>query len=236
MEKTGESYTAARRHVIGVEPDEHTTAEDAQSTKSQADQPAEPAPTPTDQIKPLQHSDASVLERTGRSWDEWFAMLDAWDATSRNHTEIARWLVEEQKVHGWWAQSIAVTYEQARGMRIPGQGPDGFFTASASKTIAVPALKAFEAFADDALRERWLPGAMLTVTTKTPPKSFRATWDEDGTRLVVGFTPKGEAKVQVGVAHEKVPDAERAGQLKAFWRDRLPALKTLLESPDSNAR
>jgi hypothetical protein len=154
MAKTGERYTAARRQLLAAGP----------PTPSQ---PSEPPPNPDGGTRRIveSSSEEALRANTGRGWSEWFALLDDWGATGRSHTEIARWLVEEQKVHGWWAQSIAVTYEQARGMRIPGQGPDGFFTASASKTIAVPALKAFEAFADDALRERWLPGAMLTVTT-----------------------------------------------------------------------
>ena len=37
----------------------------------------------------------------------------------------------------WWAQSIAVTYEQAIGRRIPGQRPDGTFQMSVSKATSL---------------------------------------------------------------------------------------------------
>jgi hypothetical protein len=33
----------------------------------------------------------------------------------------------------------------------------------------------------------------------------------------------------VALLHEKLPDAATAAKLKAFWRDRLDALRTLLE-------
>ena len=116
-------------------------------------------------------SDDAIRERTGRGWDEWFALLDAWEASSRPHPEIARWLREEHGVGGWSAQSVTVGYERARGLRAPGQRPDGW-SVTASKTVAVPVERLYAAFGDDGLRERWLPGAELHLRgTASPPKS-----------------------------------------------------------------
>ena len=110
----------------------------------------------------------------------------------------------------------------------PGQGADGSFSASASKTVAVPVDRLYEAFADAALRARWLSGD-LEVATTVPAKTFRAGWEDGLSRIVAGFTAKGAGKAQVALQHEKLPDAATAAKLKAFWRDRLDALKTLLE-------
>ena len=49
------------------------------------------------------------------------------------------------------------------------------------------------------------------------------------TRVNVGFEPKGDARGQVAVAHERLPDAEAAEEMKQHWRERLSALKALLE-------
>lgn len=136
--------------------------------------------------------------------------------------------MREEGVEGWWAQSITVAYEQERGMRLPGQMSDGTFSVTGSRTVAVPVQRLFAAFADEALRDRWLPGAGLRVRTATEPKNFRADW-EGGGLLVAGFTAKGEAKSHVGIAHERLPDAEQAARTKAYWRERLAALKALLE-------
>jgi hypothetical protein len=221
MDKTGESYTTARRRLVD-------------KTESASGQGLAPIATMTDQpssgVKALQVADAAVQERTGRGSEEWFALLDAWGGTNRNHTEIARWLVEEHHADGWWAQSVTVAYEQARGMRAPGQRSDGYFNATGSKTVAVSVERLFEAFADPGLREQWLPDVKLTVRTATAPKSFRADWEDGSTRIVVGFTAKGDAKAQAAVAHEKLPDADAAVRMKAFWRDRLAALKGLLKT------
>jgi hypothetical protein len=69
-------------------------------------------------------SDATVRKNTGRSWAEWFAILDAWDAPSQGHTRSARHLVEMHGVSGWWAQTVTVRYEWERGLRYETVVPD----------------------------------------------------------------------------------------------------------------
>ncbi|MER5335773.1 hypothetical protein [Micromonospora sp. NPDC002717] len=224
MDKTGESYTTARRQLVA----RSTAAEPAAAPP----EPTEPAPGATSSGTAVQTeriSDALLRERTGRGWDEWFVLLDAWDATGRTHTEIARWLVTTHEVPGWWAQTLTVGYEQTRGLRAPGQRRGGGFLATGSRTVAVPVRRLFDAFADDALRRRWLPDAEVRVRTATAPRTFRADWGDGSTRLVVGFAAVGETKSRVSVQHEKLTGAQQAAELKAYWRDRLAALKHLLE-------
>lgn len=173
-------------------------------------------------------SDAALRERSGRGWNEWFALLDAWGATSRNHTQIARWLGTTHGVDTWTAQTVSVGYEHARGMRAPGQQSNGAFVASVSRTMAVPAARAFEAFVDESVRERWLVGAKLRVSSATPPRTLRADWIDDGTRILVAFTPKGDARTEVSVVHEKLVGSDAVAERKDYWRERLTALRTLL--------
>lgn len=221
MAKTGESYTTARRRLL-------------EKAVPGQQQPAEPgssaAQVPAEAVKAQNLPDAALLERTGRARDDWFSLLDTWGANQRTHTEIARRLVEHHQVDGWWAQSITVAYEQARGMRAPGQKSDGYFSAGVSRTVAVPVDRLFEAFADAGLRERWLPDAAVSVRTATAPKSFRADWLDDSTRIVVTFLPKGDVKALVALSHDKLTDAEAAARMKAYWRDRLAVLKQFLEA------
>ncbi|MEU4530262.1 hypothetical protein AB0F49_18730 [Micromonospora ureilytica] len=222
MEKTGESYTTARRHLINraAEPGPASTA---------AAQTAQTAPAAaaaqTERI-----ADDLIRARTGRGWAEWFALLDDAAATEWTHTRIARHLVTDHEVPGWWAQTITVGYEQARGLRAPGQRRGGGFEASASRTVAVPALRLFEAFADEAARARWLPDVEVRVRTATAPRIFRADWAGGPSRIVVGIDAVGESKARVSILHEKLTGAEQAAELKTYWRDRLAALKALLET------
>ena len=96
-------------------------------------------------------------------------------------------------------------------------------------SFAVPVERLFEAFADEVRRERWLPGAELRVRTATPLRTARYDWEDGSTRVIVGFDDLGEAKSRVALSHERLPDADSAGEMKAWWRERLTALKTQLE-------
>src|SRR5918996_2281461 len=114
MEKTGESYTAARAELL------------AGSEAGGAD-------------VPLPTSDEAIRERTGRGWEEWFDPLDRWSAAGRPHREIARWVADQLRIEplAWNVQAITVAYERARGGRAVGEHEDGF-AVSVSRTVAVP--------------------------------------------------------------------------------------------------
>ena len=234
MDKTGERYATARRQLVARaaakgEPEAEVAVEaQVQAGVAPAEvQAAAPVDVPGAK-RP--YSDEVVRGNTGRTWDEWFALLDQWGAVERPHPEIARWLNEEHGVPGWWAQGVTVAYEQARGLRAPRQRRGGLFEVNATRTVNVPVERLYEAFADPALRERWLPGAAVEVRTAQPARSIRASWDDGSTRLVIAFSARGEAKSQVALVHERVPDAATADTLKAFWRGRLAALKQVLEA------
>lgn len=175
-------------------------------------------------------SEEAVRRGTGRGWEEWLGLLDAWDGASRKHGEIAAWLMAEHGVDNWWSQTITVEFERARGLRAPGGGRDGMFEISASKTVAVPVERLFAAFVDGELRERWLPGAVLRERTSQPGRSVRFDWEDGSTRLVVGFTAKGDAKSQAALVHERLPDAGAAERAKSYWREHLTMLKEVLEA------
>ncbi|MGN9810133.1 hypothetical protein ACTMSW_12340 [Micromonospora sp. BQ11] len=242
MTKTGESYTTARRHLSVRTTGGTSDRSGPVPAEPTADQPttAELPPAGTRPTEPPAGSggtagqlartpDPLLRERTGRGWDEWFALLDGWGGTEHTHTAIAAWLVTTHEVPGWWAQTITVGYEQARGLRAPGQRRGGGFEATGSRTVAVPVGRLFDAFADETLRRRWLPDVEVRVRTATAPRTFRADWAGGPTRLVVGFAPLGDTKSRVAVQHEKLTGPEQAAELKAYWRDRLTALKQLLE-------
>jgi hypothetical protein len=157
MDKTSESYTTARRQLLAKsrpEAGSEASSESATPTPP-AERTATPAPPAAAGATPAQpegaagakrpYSDEVVRANTGWTWEEWFALLDAWGGAERPHPEIARWLVGEHGVPGWWAQGVTVGYEQARGLRAPGQRRGGLFEVNASRTVAVPVDRLYEA-------------------------------------------------------------------------------------------
>src|SRR5688500_5360483 len=133
MEKTGESYTAARAMLLAAEE----PTPDGRGGRRGG--PAAGAETP-----PLATSDATIRERTGRGWEQWFALLDEWGAAELPHKEVARRVAAELGIHplAWNAQAITASFERARGLGAVGERADGF-AVTAQKTVAVPVERLF---------------------------------------------------------------------------------------------
>ena len=173
-------------------------------------------------------SDAAVQAKTGKTWPQWFAILDSAGAVTMSHQEIVAYLRDEHGVGPWWQQSVTVAYEQARGLRELHEMPQGY-QVSVSKTLPVPAAALYQAWAEEELRGRWLPEVPLTVRKTTRDKSLRITWPDGQSSVEVMLYPKGNGKAQIVVQHSKLPNAAEGERMKAYWRQALGRLQGLLK-------
>ena len=171
-------------------------------------------------------SDEAVQAKTGKTWSRWFKHLDAAGAKKMTHQQIVAHLRDKHDVRAWWQQMVAVTYEQARGLRDIHEKPSGY-EISVGRTIAASVSKTFKAWTDEKTRKLWLSGN-LSIRKSTLNKTIRITWS-DGTDVVVGFYSKSEGKCQVVAQHGKLKDAKAGAKMKTFWSDALERLKELLE-------
>ncbi|WP_327118861.1 DUF4287 domain-containing protein [Streptomyces sp. NBC_01341] len=178
-------------------------------------------------------SDDALRGATGRSWADWFAVLDAWDATRRTHAEIAAYLGTEHRMGGWYAQSVTVGYEQERGLREVGQSSAGDWNTSGSRTLAAPPERVLDAFTEPVLRGRWLPDVELSVRGLRPGRSLTAGFRDESGEAAGSISVRLEAlphgRTRVGVGHGKLADAGAVTRYKAFWKERLAVLKAVLE-------
>src|SRR2546423_2718777 len=122
-------------------------------------------------------SDDAVMTATGKSWSEWFKLLDRAGCAKMSHKQIVGVVSERFKVGPWWQQMVTVEYERARGLREVHQTTSGY-SISASKTINASPDAAFRAWVDEKTRLRWLPERNLTIRKSTPHKSVRITWSD----------------------------------------------------------
>src|SRR5262249_27016822 len=194
MQKTGESYTAARAQLLA---------------RRRNDEAAKRRSVPLDYARLAGKSDATLKENTGCTWERWVKALDHVDASTWRHRDIAKYVREKYKLPSWWAQTVTVGYERIQGLRVVGQKQDGSFEASKSRTFAVPLSRLYQAFHDARVRSQWLPGVDLTIRTARRGKSMRITWP-DRTSIEVGFASQGNGKSRVAVSHVKLPDKAAA--------------------------
>ncbi len=173
-------------------------------------------------------SDAAVKAKTGKTWKEWFAILDRAGASNLSHQEIVKYFHTKQGVGPWWQQMLTVTYEEARGLRERHQKPEGF-QISVSRTVSVPLAKLYKAFANDRARKAWLGEEGLVVRTATIDKSMRVTWNDGKSSLEIAFLPKGDEKSQVVVQHSKLPNSKASAKMKKYWGTALDRLREALD-------
>lgn len=210
MAKTGEKYAAARRALLT--------------------DPNPTDPTGSAWVSQPPHSEQAIQEGTGRSWNQWVAAIDAGPGRGASHTEIAAWVNANSDVGGWWAQGVTVGYERITGMRLPGQMPDGTFTAARSRTLAISPDALRTLVEDDDSRAALLSDVLATRVSKAGVKAprFRLTDRADGADLgMLQFTFDGAAtKTKFTVTHEKLPNIQGVEAWKEFWTQWLDALES----------
>ncbi|MGQ0445087.1 MAG: hypothetical protein ACT4O2_08180 [Beijerinckiaceae bacterium] len=170
---------------------------------------------------------ASVKTGTGKAWRDWLAFLEKIDAHSLPHKEIARRVREECNISGWWAQSIAVAYEQHIGRRAPGQQCDGSFQVSVSRTFPGSM---------DSLLARWqmklqgrrqLSGVAIARgpdVTSTDKWRYWRCGLADGSRVSAGIGARQGGKAVLGIGHENLDSPEAIERWRAFWKEELAGL------------
>jgi hypothetical protein len=202
MAETGEKYGAARRVLI-----EKARARDARGWVSRPD-----------------HTDEVIRTNTGRSWDEWRALIDAWPGHDDGHGAVATWLQEEHDVPGWWAQSVTVGWERITGRRLPYQVADGTFTANRSATVTVDADALATMLRDQEGLSDLFPGMDPELRSRPTSKNVRIALTDGVAEIAID--PKSAGRATVTVAHAKLASPDQVAHYKAFWGDWLAALST----------
>jgi hypothetical protein len=171
-------------------------------------------------------SSDAVARRTGKSWAQWFALLDAAGAADLDHKGIVAVLAQRHGVGPWWQQMVTVAYEQARGKNGNTATDDGF-QVDVCKVLELPLAKLFRFWAEPAERNKWLADDRFSIHKATASKSIRARWGRGVSRIDVDFCEKGPSKSQVTVQHNRIETSDAAEQMKAYWAKKIRALEAL---------
>lgn len=171
--------------------------------------------------------DETVKAKTGRSWHEWFDLLENASADKLDHQEIVNLLTRRHNLNDWWSQMVAKVYEQHARIHEQYERAEGH-EISVSKTFQVDVKIIYDAWFTDEKRRRWLQESPLKITASTRNKSIRAQWANGQSRLSIDFYSKGENRSQVVVQHMKLPSLKAAEDIQTFWKEKLDALEEML--------
>jgi len=161
-------------------------------------------------IKPA--STRAIEEATGTSWRAWCAFLDDQGAAQLDHNAIVKKAHTFKEISGWWAQSIAVAYEQHIGRRKPGQRSDGLFNASVSRTMNVLLEPAYASWCGFAAGLNEIDGEALAAAPTTSATPKRLNWRckfEGGSSAV--------DRVLIRIEHQKIALESQTAEKKRAW-------------------
>jgi hypothetical protein len=235
--KTGESYAAARRHVVqpGGRP----------ATLAQPSLAASPSRGRGEPRPQARKGEASLVKKTGHGYDHWFGVLDAFGTADKGHTASAAHLNREHGVPGWHSQMITVAYERERGLRAMNQSCAGDFQVNVSKTLPVAPAEVVDALSSARRRAAWLadadpslargleaaltgPKAREIKVRKTAAAALRYPWD--GCAVEIYVLDKRNGRTSVVASCTKLTSPEQVERRRAQWRRALEGLKGYLTS------
>lgn len=200
MATTGERYAAARRALLDrAGPDRGRTW-----------------------FSDPEMSDESVRAATGRGWDEWCDVIDAWSGHTDGHAAVAAHVHAEYEVTHWWAQAVTGGWERITGRRLPNQMSDGTFTASRSRTLRIDGARLRAELLDADGRSDLFGGVDGTLRSKPTSKAVRVALGP-GTALFA-IEPLADGRTKVTVSHERLPTLDALDEWKFFWQEWLDAL------------
>jgi uncharacterized protein YndB with AHSA1/START domain len=194
-------------------------------------------------------TDEAVRAATGKSFDEWFAVLDARGGPGVGRRAINVYLYEECKVDPWWCATLNIRYEAARGVVEKDGRPKGY-TICATKTVAAPLETVWELWASGPALSRWFGADTEADVTDggsyrnadgdagvfkrvRPNKDLRFTWENPAhapSLVDVVFQDKGKGKTGVLVTHDRLQGRAEADGIRAAWGEALDRLKALAEA------
>jgi uncharacterized protein YndB with AHSA1/START domain len=190
-------------------------------------------------------ADESLRAATGRTWDEWEALLDARGAAELPHGRIVALLADGLVDSGWWRQAVAVGYEKRKGKRALGQTADGLFQVGVRRTLPMAHGAAWRLVTSAEGVRAWLgdaPGLALekgaTYTTRDgaagevrvvqPGSHFRVTWRPPGwarpSTIQVRVIPAGE-RTTLSFHEERLPGAAEREERRRHFEAALDALQ-----------
>ena len=169
-----------------------------------------------------QQSDELIRDNTGRGWNEWCDLIEAWPGHTAGHGAIAGWLQQEHDVDGWWAQAITVGWERISGRRLPHQMADGTFTANTSATVRIDAAALRQMLLDDDRRAALFPGNDAELRSRPTSKNIRVRLNQGVAEIAI--SPRDGGRATVTVAHAKLASPDQVPFWKAYWADWLAAL------------
>ena len=178
-------------------------------------------------------SDEAVAARTGKTWSQWFEILDAAGGSGLERREIIT-LLGEHEVGPVWRAMVASGYERHLGRGaavkpvakkpVAGNGLSTIVTRTVSATL----LAAYGAWERPTRRKRFMDEE-ITFAGRSDGKTLRFGWKPDASRVLIVFKPLSKTRTYLTIEHDKLRTAADAARMNTYWTEALDRMQALVE-------
>ncbi|MBR6459776.1 MAG: hypothetical protein IKS49_06430 [Actinomycetaceae bacterium] len=169
-----------------------------------------------------------LVATTGRSFDDWFDILDNAGAESWPHWKIKRYLGGKRKNDEWWASAVAEAYERARGSN-PAHST---YSAKATKTVAAGLAEVWGLIDNEDERRAWLDIELEERSRQAQSALYSEL--ADGSKVTISLRENPRAtgsknSTLVTIRHSGLANEASLDETKAFWRSALATLAATID-------
>ena len=184
---------------------------------------------------------------TGKTMEEWFEVLDGLSDPKIGRRDRVHHIYEATDKDAWWASTLAVEYEAAKGQKEKDGRLKGYFICS-TKTLNVPVESAYNAWTSPNALANWFgdvkldlkdggelvdsDGNRATFKRIRENKDLRFTWigaDGEESLVDVSFADKGNGKTGLLINHDRIQTRAEADGIRRAWSEALDKMKAYLE-------
>jgi hypothetical protein len=166
----------------------------------------------------------NIENKTGRTLENWFSLLEDRGCAVLPHKAIADYLHGEHGVDYWWAQTLTVEFERHIGRRVKGQTSDGLFQLGIRRTLAVPLSELWILITErgELWQDKDGPAGEDRYSTFKEGSHFRMAWTDGSWKshsiLQIRILPgKKDRNSVLSIHQEKIPDIQSRERLKEHW-------------------
>lgn len=196
---------------------------------------------------PQRIKEATIVEKTGRTLEEWYVLIDVFDGKAKGYKAMVDFLEKQHQITLWWSQTIAIAYEYMIGIRVANHSEKGF-SFSIRRSVSLPLEKTYYHFTNAYHLSEWLSPYLdielkvggrfnfdditeVTFVKISPNKLLRLelkTLIEGAvSKLDIEFLNKKQ-KTTLKITHSQLRSQNEVEEYKAYWESMLHVFKNYI--------
>jgi hypothetical protein len=176
-----------------------------------------------------QMNDSLLLEKTGKSLEEWFQFMDRFISLGLSEKELSRLIRENFRMNSMWHNAIISTYINQKKNKPVNEFAEEFKIVKAIE-LQLPLTTLYNLWSDFKLRNTWFPLVSYTIVRENPKKLVQLLWSDSVSIVNIRFSKIDKSKSQVQIIHSKLTNKKTSEDMEVYWKRVLEALHESVSS------